>query len=239
MPTRVCARCTAAFRVRACFRWRAASRFSRCCVCWGVSAAPGTASAAGAPPRRSHAHRTATHAPSWARRQGQSALALSSPRGHPPLQRPARLLGAAPEPERRDVATGAPVLTQSRGLHSPPLPSTPPPACGRAGEAAITATIGAYGVLYCVAHWLPGEEIEISPSEMVSPRRDRDGDGDRDGNGPDSCDGACTALLASFLGLAAAGFVVQAVCIRGQHRGRRLEDEVGLTTPLPPPYHHP
>ena len=126
MPTRVCARCTAAFRVRACVRWQAASRFSRCCVCWGVSAALGAASAAGTPPRRSHAHRTATHAPSWARLQSQSTLALSSPRGRPPLQRPARSLGAAPEPERRDVATGAPVLAQSRGLHSPPPPSTPP-----------------------------------------------------------------------------------------------------------------
>lgn len=100
------------------------------------------------------------------------------------------------------------------------------------GEALITAVIGAYGALFCVSHWLP-QAHAIAPAAIFVAAP------------PERCDGACAALLGSFLGLAALGFAAQALCIRGQQRGRQLEDDV-LRAPLdgrhvssPPPRRTP
>tara|TARA_B110001452_G_scaffold256710_1_gene250286 strand:- start:215 stop:1315 length:1101 start_codon:yes stop_codon:yes gene_type:complete len=87
------------------------------------------------------------------------------------------------------------------------------------GEALITSIIGAYGVLFCVEHWLDDDSNGLSPTDIAS------------ADVPSRCVGECAGLLGGFVGLACLGFLAQALCIRGQERGRQLEDDA-LRQPL-------
>ena len=91
-------------------------------------------------------------------------------------------LDASPAPVRRAARGPTPTPTPN------PYPLTPNPSpltpsrCAKLGEAAITAVIGAYGVVYCVAHWLTKPGHGISPAEIAA---------EFESGRPRVCEGAC------------------------------------------------
>ena len=88
-------------------------------------------------------------------------------------------------------------------------------------EAFVTSVVGAYGIVYCVDHWVEGH---VSPSDVLA-ITDLD-------NETFACAPACEGLLATFAGLILLFIGIQLACIRGQQRARRLEREGDMREPL-------
>ena len=115
---------------------------------------------------------------------GGEEAAARSPRSPPRTSRSFRSTRSSPSTRHRH-----PCAELRETLPLPlPLPLTPNPSpltpsrCAKLGEAAITAVIGAYGVVYCVAHWLTKPGHGISPAEIAA---------EFESGRPRACEGAC------------------------------------------------